>query len=351
MKVGIIGCGGIAPLHLKAFKSFRDVEVVGLCDLNLERAKKLAAKFKIEKTFADYWDLFKNDLDLVDICTPVSTHAKIVCDASEAVPAILVEKPMAINVSDCDKIIHAVEKRSRKLCIGHNQIFSPHVQNAKKMIDSGDFKLHSFRTTLKASFENLKAYDLAPPWNVMPEQRGIIWEVCCHHAYLQLHFLPDIEEVYAVGRKVKYPVYDDFAVFLRTKEDRFGIIELSWIQRETEVVYEFKDSTGRRLDILWEFDHMLEYAQDPPFTVGLVAKNMLVDHKRLLQRWAKFETCYLRKRKLLPTARLIASYLDAIKKDLPPPVTPEDGKRTINLLECIERSLDERRSIKLGNKA
>jgi predicted dehydrogenase len=351
MKVGIIGCGGIAPLHLKAFRNFKNIEIVGLCDLNIARAKNLASKFKIDKVYENYWDLFKNNLDLVDICTPVFTHAKIVSDAAEAVPAILVEKPMALNLSDCDKIIRAVEKHGRKLCIGHNQIFSPHVQKAKKMVDAGDFKLHSFRTTLKASFENLKAYDLAPQWNVMPENRGIIWEVCCHHAYLQLYFLPDIEEVYAVGRKIKYPVYDDFSVILRTKEDQIGIIELSWLQRETEVVYELRDSTGRRIDILWEFDHMLEYAQDPPFTLGLVAKNMLVDEKRLLERWAKFEVCFLRKRKLLPTARLIASYLEAIKKDLPPPVTPEEGRRTINLLESIEQSLIERRSVPILRRA
>jgi len=347
MRVGIIGCGGIAPLHINVYKRLKNVDVVGLCDLNLERAKNLAQKFHVDNTFTNYWDLFAKDLDLVDICTPVSTHAKIVSDAAEAVPAILVEKPMALNLSECDEIIHAINKHGRKLCIGQNQIFSPLVQKAKSMVNSGDFKLHSFRTTLKASFENLKAYNLVPPWNVMPEQRGIIWEVCCHHAYLQLHFLPDIEEVYAVGRKVKYPVYDDFAVILRTKEDRFGIIELSWIQKETEVVYELKDETGRRLQILWEFDDMLEYSQDPPFTVGLVAKNFLVDEKRLLQRWVKFDICFFRKRKLLPTANLITSYLEAIRKDLPSPVTPEDGKRTIALLEAIEKSLNERKSARV----
>lgn len=349
MKVGIVGCGGIAPIHLRVYKRLEGVEVTSLCDLNLERATNLAGRFHVKKTYSNYQEMFeKENLDLIDVCTPVSTHLHIVGDAAETIPAILVEKPMALNVAECDEMIRTVEKHGRKLCIGHNQIFSPHIQKAKSMIDSGDFKLYSFRTTLKASFENLKAYNLAPPWNVLPEQKGIIWEVCCHHAYLQLTFLPDIEEVYAVGSKVKYPVYDDFAVLLRTKEDRFGIIELSWIQRETEVVYELRDITGRRLQILWEFDDMLELSQDPPFTVGLVAKNMLVDEKRLLQRWAKFETCFLLKRKLLPTAGLITSYLEAIKKDLPSPVTAEDGRRTISLLESIEKSLVEKAPTRLA---
>lgn len=346
MKVGIIGCGGIASSHIQAYKKLKNVNVVALCDLNLERTKNLAAKFKIKETFRNYWDMFeKENLDLVDICTPVSTHARIVCDAAKVVPAILLEKPMALNVSECDEIIKTVKKHGSKLCIGHSQIFSPNIQRAKFMVDSGEFALFSFRTTLKASFEMLRAYDLAPAWNVLPEQRGIIWEVCCHHAYLHLYFLPDITEVYALGSKVKYPVYDDFAVLLRTKEGRFGIIEISWLSRETEVVYELGDSTGRRMQILWEFDYMLEKSDEPPFTVSKVARNIIVDKKRLLQKWAKFGISYFRKRKMLPTFNLISSYIKSIEKDLPPPVTPEDGRNTINLLECIEKSLDERRPV------
>lgn len=349
MKVGLIGCGGIAPIHIKVYQSLNNVEVTALCDLNLDRAKNLAAKFNIKKTFGDYWDMFeREELDLVDICTPVSTHVQLVCDAAKVTPAILVEKPMALNVSECEEMIKAIEKHGSKLCIGHNQIFSPHIRKAKSMVDS-NFDLYCLKTMLKSSFEILRAYNLVAPWNVLPKQKGIIWEVCCHHAYLQLHFLPNIREVYAVGRKVKYPVYDDFAVLLPTSDDRFGMIELSWVSRETEVIYELRDITGRRVQIQWEFDYMFEASEYPPFTVGRVARNMLVDEKRLIQRWARFGLSYLHKGKLLPTFNLIRSYIEAIQKDLPSPVTPEDGKKTINLLECIQKSLDDKRPVELSH--
>lgn len=346
MKVGVIGCGGVAPGHMNVYRKLKDVEVVGLCDLNIERAKNLAARFRIERTYRNYWDMLdKENLDLVDVCTPVSTHAKIVCDVAGAVPAILVEKPMAMNVAECDRIVQEVKKHGTKLCVDHTQLFSPLIQRAKSIVDSGSFNLFSFRTTLKASFETLKAYNLAPAWNVLPEQRGIIWEVCCHHAYLQLCFLPDIKEVYAVGSKVKYPVYDDFAVLLRTKGERFGLIELSWISHETEVVYELSDTTGRRMQILWEFDYMFKNSEDPPFTVGGVARNMFVDQKRLLQKWERFGNAYSHRNKLLPPYNLISAFVEAIRKDLPSPVPAEDGRRTINLLECIEKSLDLKRPV------
>jgi len=347
MKVGIIGCGGIAAYHINAYKKLGNVEVVGLCDLNLERAKALAARFRIKNTYSNYWDMFNKGIDFVDICTPASTHPKIVGDAAEAVPAILVEKPMALNVAECDEIIKKVRKHGRKLCIGHSQLFSPHIQKAKEIVDSEGFNLHSFRITFKACFETMKSFGYAPPWNVTPEQGGIIWEVCCHHAYLQLHFLPDIKEVYAVGGKVKYPVYDDFAVLLRTESDRFGKIELSWVLREFEVVYELTNPAGRRLQILWEYDYMTELSEDPPMTVPRVARNMYIDEKRLLQKWARSLTGTLRKRRLLPHFNLIKSYMESIEKDLPPPVTPEDGRKTIVLLESIRKSLTEKRPVNL----
>ena len=349
MDVGLIGCGGIAPSHLEVYKNLKDVRIAALCDLNLEKARHLATRYKIEKVYGNYWDMIeKEKLDLIDVCTPVSTHAKIICDVAKVVPAILVEKPMALSVSECDVIINTIEKNGSKLCIGHNQIFSPNIQRAKALVDSGKFNLLRFRTTQKESFELLKKHNLAPAWNVSPKQRGIIWEVCCHLAYLQSHFLPDIKEVYAVGGKVKYPVFDDFVVLLRTTGQSFGIIELSWITTETEIVYELRDVDGKRIEIYRDFDYYVEKLEYPPLSISKVARNFFTEEKRLLHKWLRFGVSFLRKRKLLPTFNLITRYIEAIKKDLPPPVSPEDGRNTINLLECIEKSLEMHRLVKVN---
>jgi len=349
VKVGLIGCGGIAPSHIEVYKRIKNVEVAAVCDLNLERARTLATHYGIERAYKDYWEMLEKEKpDVVDVCTPVSTHARIVCDVAKTVAAILVEKPMALSVAECNEIIKAIKKHGNKLCIGHNQIFSPNIQKAKTLVNSGKFDLLCFRTTQKESFELLRAQKLAPAWNVTPEQKGIIWEVCCHLAYLQLYFLPNIKEIYAVGGKLKYPVHDDFTVLLRTTEQRFGIIELSWLSHETEIVYELRDSTGKRVQIYRDFDYFLENSEEPPFTLGKVARNFFVDEKRVLQKWMRFGICYFRKRKFLPTFNLVSNYIEAVKKDLPPPVSPEDGRNTINLLECIEKSLVEKKPVTIN---
>lgn len=342
MKVGLIGCGGIANTHMEAYKRIKDAEVVALCDLNLKKAKNLAKKFQVEKIFDNYMDMIETEkLDLVDICTPVSTHAKIIIDVSKVIPAVFVEKPMALSVSECEEIIKAIKKYGTKLCIGHNQLFLPTIQKAKSLVDSGNFDLFSFRTVVKENFEFLKAHGWLAPWTVTPEQRGIIWESCCHLAYLHLHFLPNIMEVYAVGSKIKYPVYDDFAVLLRTENGRFGIIEISWLAKETEISYELRDKSGKRIEIYRDFDYLVEKSELPPYNVWYTIRNFLVDEGRVLKKWVKYGLRYLKRGKILPTYLLINSFIESIKKDLPPPVTPEDGKKTIALLECIEKSLDE----------
>jgi predicted dehydrogenase len=330
------------------YKNLKNIELVSLCDLNQERAKTLANRYNVSHTYKDYHEMFdKEKLDLVDICTPVTTHSKIACDAAKVVSAILMEKPMALTVSQCDDIIREVNKNHTKLCVGHSQIFSPRIQAAKAIVDSGRFDLNCFSTVQKESFEILKKYDLAPPWNVLPEQKGIIWEVCCHLAYLQLYFMPDIKEVYALGGKFKYQVYDDFAVLLQTGDKRFGLIELSWLSNETETIYEWRETAGRRIQLHWEYDYIFEANELPPYRAANVVRDTFTDQKRLWQKWLKFGISYVQKRKLLPTFNLITGFIKSVETNSLPPVTPEEGRRTIDLLECIERSLDEKKPVKL----
>ncbi len=348
MNVALIGCGGVADVHMKILSRIENVKVAAVCDLNLERAKSIAYRFDVKKTYTDYEELLRlENLDLVDICTPVSTHAHISCDVAKAVPAIYMEKPMAINLQECDEMIQTMKKYGTKLCIGHNQIFLSSIQKAKLLVDAGKYDLLSFRTSLKENFELLKSYKLLADWMVSPSQRGIIWESCCHLAYLQLYFLPDIEEVYAVGGKTKYPVYDNFAVLLRTAGDRFGQIELSWLPNETDIVYEMVDSGGKRLTIFRDFDFLHENSALPPYTSRGVVSSFAADENRVLRKWLRFGSNYIHHRKLLPHMKLISGFIASVQKNLPPPISIEDGRNTIHLLECIEKSLIEKQPVRV----
>jgi len=348
MKVGLIGCGGIAPLHIQAYTAIDDVEVIALCDLDSQKAKNLANKFHINKIYKNYWDMIdSNELDLIDICTPTTTHTQIVCDIAKAVPSIFLEKPMALTVSECDEIINSLNKYNTNCCIGHLQIFSPNIQKVKALIENDGFNLFSLKTTQKESYEILNAINLAPPWNVSEKHGGIIWEVCSHLAYLQLFFIPDIIEVYALGGKTKYEVHDNFAALLKTNDNRYGLIELNWTSKENDITYEFTDVNGERLKIHRDYNFISRHNKYPPHKVHAVMSNAYADQFRLFNKWTNFAVSYIKNDKIKPMFNLIGAYISSLKNGQPSPVTPKDGRKTVQLLESIKKSLDQNKPIKL----
>jgi predicted dehydrogenase len=346
MKVGLIGCGRVAHIHMKAYKEINDADVVAVADADINKAKTFAQIYKIGKVFSDYKELLElKDLGFVDVCTPTSTHETIVREAAKAGVNVLLEKPMGRNSAECERMIEESRKHGIRICVCHNQLFFPHVRRLKSIADSENFELLSFRTSHRENFEWLKAHGLAQPWNVSPEHGGILWEVGTHLAYLQLHFLNDINEVYALGAKAKYPVWDDFIVLLRTSSGRWGIMEISWIAKESEIVYEIVSSNGERVQTFLPHGYIIERMQYPPADLGGVLQNLFTDFKRLSRKWWKFAKDQIKKPQW-GHIDLIRTYIQSLKDGCSPPVTGEDGRNTVKLLECIEESLDGKKPVK-----
>lgn len=343
MDIGLIGCGRVAELHMCAYKHIPEANVVAVSDINIEKVKAFAQKYRVNKAFKDYLELLEmKNLDLVSICTPTSTHAEIACEAAKLGKNILLEKPMARSTTECDRIIHEASKHGVKLSISHNQLFLPPVMQAKAIVDSGGFDPSYFRVSVRESAEIIGA----PSWTIAPEQGGILWETGCHSAYLQLHFLKDINEVSAIGEKIKHSVYDQFIALLRAPNQAIGIIEVSWLAKKLEVIFELASSDGKQIKIL-DFDFFMKYPGKRP---RRFLQGFYWDLKEVTKKWAKFVLSCIHYRHVLyclPQYILINKYIDSIKTDRDPPVKPQDGRNSIALLECIEQSLNKNQSVKM----
>ncbi|MFX0095734.1 MAG: Gfo/Idh/MocA family protein, partial [Candidatus Hodarchaeota archaeon] len=253
------------------------------------------------------------------------------------------------NSKECERMIEESRRHQTKLCVSHSFLFFPYVRRLKSIADSEGFNLTSFRTSHKENFEWLKAHALAQSWNVSPEHGGILWEVGTHLAYLQTHFLKnDIKEVYALGSKSKYPVWDDFIVLLRTSSERWGIMEISWTAQESEIVYEITNSEGRAVQTHLFHGYTIEKTEKKAGNWAGVLHNYFTDQKRLFTKWKKFLVDQV---KTLPSGHfgLISSYVENLEKGNPPPVTGEDGRNAIRLLECIDESLTEKKSVSFSS--
>ncbi len=141
LRIGIIGCGGIANgKHMPALSKLKDVEMVAFCDIVEERAQKAAKEYGAEgaQVFTDYRELLKLDLDVVNVLTPNKSHSPITVDALEAGKHVMCEKPMAINTEEAMKMVEAAKRTGKKLTIGYQNRFRPDSMYLKKCIEAGD---------------------------------------------------------------------------------------------------------------------------------------------------------------------------------------------------------------------
>jgi predicted dehydrogenase len=140
LRMAIIGCGGIAQVHLDALKSFPDVEVVAGVDIDPQRLKVMEEKWGVKQNFADWKTMLREvKPDAVNICTPNGVHAAPAIDAANAGCHVLVEKPMAMNPNQCQRMIDAAKKAGKKLAVGFQYRYHPSTEFLTRQRDAGAF--------------------------------------------------------------------------------------------------------------------------------------------------------------------------------------------------------------------
>ena len=111
VRVGIIGCGVIAPAHIKSYQRLPDVEVISCCDLIREKAEKRAAEFNIKKIFTDHRQMIADEeLDAVSICTDHESHTMLALDCLDAGKHVICEKSLASSKANLVKMLEAEKK-------------------------------------------------------------------------------------------------------------------------------------------------------------------------------------------------------------------------------------------------
>ncbi|MBM3216067.1 Gfo/Idh/MocA family oxidoreductase [Candidatus Poribacteria bacterium] len=138
VKLGLIGAGGIAQAHFGAMSKVPAAEIVAACDLvpaNLERAKE---RWGVEKLFSDYNEMLKLDeIEGVLVCTPTALHAAPTVAALKAGKHVLCEKPMEATLDAATSMVRAAHEADRILMVALKLRYTPHVIQAKSIIDAG----------------------------------------------------------------------------------------------------------------------------------------------------------------------------------------------------------------------
>lgn len=143
IKIGIIGCGGIANgKHMPTLAKMSDVEMVAFCDIIPERAEAARNQYGTAdaKCYTDYRELLKDpEIDNVRVLTQNRWHCQITVDALNAGKHVLVEKPMAITSEEAKMMIDARDRSGKLLAVGYQHKFDADVMYIKNEADTGEF--------------------------------------------------------------------------------------------------------------------------------------------------------------------------------------------------------------------
>lgn len=256
LKVGIIGCGGIAEgKHLPALAKIQEVELVAFCDLIKERAEKNCEKYGSEtaQVFTDYNEMLAfSDLDLVHVLTPNNSHAPISIAAMEAGCHVMCEKPMAKTAAQAKEMVAAAKKTGKKLTIGYQNRFRKDAQYLQEICTEGELgeiyfgKAHAIRRRA------------VPTWGVFLDEKaqggGPLIDIGTHALDLTLWMMDNYEPKFVVGtayRKLaelenaanawgawdpqKYKVEDSAFGFITMKNGATIFLEASWALNSLDV--------------------------------------------------------------------------------------------------------------------
>jgi predicted dehydrogenase len=138
LRVGLIGCGGIANTHLAGYRLVEEAELVACCDVVAGKADEFAAKAGIEDAYTDYEALLaRDDLDMVDLCAIDEVHAEMAVAAMEAGKHALIEKPFAMSVAEAEAIIAKARETGRKAMCAQSLRWQPKWLAIKRLLDEG----------------------------------------------------------------------------------------------------------------------------------------------------------------------------------------------------------------------
>jgi predicted dehydrogenase len=133
IRVAVVGAGQFGRNHVRVWRDLESVELGGIVDTNVERARQVAAEFGT-RVIPDIDALWAAGVQAVSLAVPTKEHARIGCRLLDAGIDVLVEKPMATSIDEADQLIASAKRSRRILQVGHVERFNPAVAAAQSVV-------------------------------------------------------------------------------------------------------------------------------------------------------------------------------------------------------------------------
>jgi len=354
LKTALVGLGKVADLHATALKKLQESHFTAVCSSKQEKADTFAAKYKV-KAYTDVYDMVvKEKIDVVIICTPHPYHRKPTMEAIEGGSNVLIEKPFASSLEDCDTMLEAAKKNGKQIgVICQRRWYSP-VLRAKAAIEVGKIGRPVFGTVNMLGWRDEKYYN-SDPWRGTwdGEGGGVLVNQAPHQLDLLQWFMGEIDELYGVWSNLNHPyieVEDTANAIIKFKSGAVANIIVSNSQKpgiygKVHVHGENGASVGVQTDGGAMFIAGMSNILEPPVNDLWTVPG----EEQLLKKWIKEDSDFflsLKNPMEYYHERQIEDFLQSLIKGRKPLITGEDGRVTVEIFTAIYRSTRDKKPIK-----
>lgn len=308
----VIGVGSLGRHHARNYAELARegrVELIGICDSNLETASQVAADNACDRAVTD-WSDFLDKVDVVSIATPTETHCEIACAFLEKGVHVLVEKPIALTLDEADTMIAAGEKSGAKLMVGQLERFNPAMVALRSHVTKPMyFEIHRVSPYPNRSLDvdvvlDVMIHDLdAVQWLVGEDVK--------------------VSAIHAVGIPVISDKVD--AANARIEFENGAVANITASRIGTEKIRKTRFYQTNAYVVL---DYATKFA-------SLTSLNPNAAHPLLGISINRLEI-----NDVEPLRAEIVAFLDSIANDVDPPVTGDDGRRALALAVGVLEKID-----------
>ena len=312
VKIGIIGLGYIGNVHGRIFGRDDRCEIAALYDIIPERAE--AASRTIGGAVCESRDELLERSDAVLICTPNKTHKEISLNAIAESRHVFCEKPFAIGVDAARHVRDAANASDKVFQVGHNRRYAPVYVKLNELLNSD--VPHSAH--IKMNRGELKVPEWTGDVNVTG---GFLYETTIHLFDMVRHQFGEVEELTAYGSQHEYPELDEFSIIFKFRNGMHCT---------------FASSS----DASWHFPFERIEVFCHHRTIMTAEMERLFDSRGMDANFQTFAYHMIEKDERWGYAQEDRAFIDAILHGTPPPVTADDGFKSVELVESVYKAIN-----------
>ncbi|MBR9678767.1 MAG: Gfo/Idh/MocA family oxidoreductase [Nanoarchaeota archaeon] len=326
IKVGVIGVGNMGRHHTRVYSELEETELVVIADINREQALKISEEYNCNY-YQDYETMInKEKLDAVSIAVPSSFHKTIAIKCMNKGINVLIEKPIALTLSDAEEIINVSKEKKVKLMVGHIERFNPVIDKVKKLIETGMFGKPIIISSTRVGVFPKQITDINVLLDLAVHEIDII-------GYL---FNNNVKHVFSEAIIGEDGREEAAQLLLNYDHNRIGIIQTNWLTPVKK----------RKISINCTKGYLeADYISQEITSYTLLPKETPKTYSQFLDY--KSEEQIIRLKHVEPLKLEILDFYDSIINDKEPFVNGDDGINALKIALAAVESIKQKKRISL----